>query len=349
MKYMRRRQKKDEKDTTFEEIVHDYLQYRKIEAGSEDDTALRFMLDVEILQDYAAPLSELSLKYWDVDDEYHGGDSYLAVGGGNNGGYSAVVERYAESVRSRIRLQTKVTQVEYGRRQQMRHVEVYCVDALSGQDLSPICAKHVIVTLPLGVLQEGSVTFSPELPEVKRKAICALGNGLMNKVALYWDHLKEGDVFWPKGNDWILSLAPPNSPGISEFYNPCRLDDNQRCLIGFVVGEKAEEMEQMSDFEIIEEALTTLRGMFGVDNVPAPSKSLVTRWKADEFSRGSYSFQKVGSRGSSSRRNLASSVKECLWFAGEATDVRFPSTTHGAYLSGEKAAKGALSVLRRGF
>ena len=41
----------------------------------------------------------------------------------------------------------------------------------------------VIITLPLGCLKAGDVTFQPALPEWKTDAIAKLGNGNLNKVA----------------------------------------------------------------------------------------------------------------------------------------------------------------------
>ena len=40
----------------------------------------------------------------------------------------------------------------------------------------------VIITLPLGCLKAGDITFQPALPEWKTDAIAKLGNGNLNKV-----------------------------------------------------------------------------------------------------------------------------------------------------------------------
>lgn len=41
-----------------------------------------------------------------------------------------------------------------------------------------------------------------------------------------------------------------------------------------------------------------LQGIFGNQVVPQPRESVVTRWRADPWARGSYSFVAVGSSGS---------------------------------------------------
>ena len=108
-------------------------------------------------------------------------------------------------------------------------------------------------------------------------------------------------------------------------------------MVGFVYGARAFSMEKLSDDEMVAEALASLRIMFGEDNVPEPTKAVVTRWGLDEFALGGYSFQKLGST-PKNRKDLEKNVKGQLWFAGEATHSLYPSTTHGALLSGEKAA-----------
>lgn len=343
MKYMRRRQKNNGPDTSLESVVLDYCRAKEIEPGSDKDHALRWMLDAEIVQEYAAELNELSLKYWDIDDELSGDDSYLAVG--NGGGYSSVVESYAMDIKENIRINTKVKKVDYCGED---WIALNCVDRSTGEKCGTIRARCAIVTLPLGVLQARNVTFVPELPKAKREAIQALGNGLMNKVALYWEGIEEeSDIFWPRNKEWILQLTP-NDAGrdlITEFYNPGCFDSKQRLLLGFIIGEAARRMEALDDAEIAERAIQSLQSIFGKNVVPPPSKVLVTRWEADEYSRGSYSFQKVGSH-EHSRRDLARPVGNRLFFAGEATDQKFPATTHGALLSGKRAGRAVVSQLK---
>lgn len=306
MKYMRRRQKNNKPDTSLESVVVDYCRAKEIEPGSDEDHALRWILDAEIVQEYAAGLKELSLKYWDIDDELSGDDSYLAVG--NGGGYSSVVESYAKSIKEKIRLRTKVKKVDYC---DGDCITLNCADT---EECGTIRARCAIITLPLGVLQAGNVAFVPKLPNSKREAIQALGNGLMNKVALCWEGMKESDIFWPRNKEWILRFTPSDAGSdlITEFYNPGCFDSKQRVLIGFIIGEAARRMEELDDVQIADWAIQSLQSIFGKDAVPPPSKVLVTKLEADEYSRGSYSFQKVGSH-EHSRRDLAKPVSNRLF------------------------------------
>ena len=67
-------------------------------------------------------------------------------------------------------------------------------------------------------------------------------------------------------------------------------------------------------------------------------------WSDDPFSRGAYSYIKVG--GLSARAALASPVEKTLFFAGEATATDGQGgTVNGALVTGERAAREAATAL----
>jgi monoamine oxidase len=107
-------------------------------------------------------------------------------------------------------------------------------------------------------------------------------------------------------------------------------------LLGFNAGEEAERVESMDDDDIVAEAMKVLRLIFG-DEIPAPSAVLVSRWGADPFSRGAYSFLGVGAT-LDDRQALGKTEHTRLYFAGEATSVEAAATIHGAYSEGRRAA-----------
>ncbi len=66
-------------------------------------------------------------------------------------------------------------------------------------------------------------------------------------------------------------------------------------------------------------------------------KGYVHDWQADPFSRGAYSYAKVG--GDGAQRALTEPLERTLFFAGEATDYYgHHGTVHGAIASGQRAA-----------
>jgi monoamine oxidase len=68
-----------------------------------------------------------------------------------------------------------------------------------------------------------------------------------------------------------------------------------------------------------------------------------TAWASDPWPLGSYSHALPGHAGA--RARLAEPVDGRLFFAGEATSANVFSTTHGAWMSGERAAEEALAAL----
>jgi monoamine oxidase len=81
----------------------------------------------------------------------------------------------------------------------------------------------------------------------------------------------------------------------------------------------------------------TLRAIYGTA-VPEPTGYLVTRWASDPFALGAYSFLPIDAT-PDDRATLAQPAGATLFFAGEATSVNSPATVHGAYASGQRAAR----------
>ena len=79
--------------------------------------------------------------------------------------------------------------------------------------------------------------------------------------------------------------------------------------------------------------------------VPTPTASLVTRWDTDTWSRGSYSSLPAGTS-PAVRRTLADAILGGrIALAGEYASTAYPSTTTGAYLSGQHAARRLLDLV----
>lgn len=83
----------------------------------------------------------------------------------------------------------------------------------------------------------------------------------------------------------------------------------------------------------------------------------MTRWRQDEYARGSYSYVAAGSSGNdydflaapvSPARNGPMVPRPRLFFAGEHTMRNYPATVHGALLSGlREAGKVIFGLTRR--
>ena len=108
-------------------------------------------------------------------------------------------------------------------------------------------------------------------------------------------------------------------------------------LMAIVGGNYAYELEKSSDRTIVHRLMEILRRIFG-SSIPQPTHTLLTRWANDPFSFGSYVFVPIHQT-ASYFDDLARPVDQRLFFAGEGTMRRFPTTIHGAYLSGIREAK----------
>jgi len=88
------------------------------------------------------------------------------------GGYGQLANGLASSPTILdIRYNHGVKQIKYVEQQNRRIAEDESIQA-----------DAVVLTVPLGVLKSGRITFEPELPAQKTDAISRLGFGLLNKV-----------------------------------------------------------------------------------------------------------------------------------------------------------------------
>ena len=106
----------------------------------------------------------------------------------------------------------------------------------------------------------------------------------------------------------------------------------------FNAGKFARAIETMTDAEVTASATAALKPAF--PKVSAPIGMLRSAWSVDPFALGSYSFIGVGS--SPADRDALAAPEGRRFFAGEACSRDHAGTVHGAYSSGEAAAKAVL-------
>ena len=118
-------------------------------------------------------------------------------------------------------------------------------------------------------------------------------------------------------------------------------------ITGWAPFHSAEELSGHDAAIIFSSACQTLGGLFhlGEQQVEDLVESAAFHdWQRDPFSRGAYSYVKVG--GDSAQADLAAPIEHTLFFAGEAADVSgYHGTVHGAIASGRRAAR---QILERG-
>jgi len=291
----------------------------------------------------ATPLNNLSLKHWDQDDGFAFTGSHLTV----RNGYSCVPVALSEGLD--IKLNTAVRQVRYNQ----QGVEVTTSNARNNTNPVTYKADCVLCTLPLGVLKQSisssasspnTVTFNPPLPDWKKEAVQRLGYGNLNKVVLCFDR-----IFWDNTSNLFghVGSTTASRGELFLFWNLYKAP----VLLALVAGEAAAIMENVSDDVIVGRCIAVLKGIFGTTNVPTPKETVVTRWRADPWSRGSYSFVSTGSSGNDydilatpvipgnpAKGNDMIKNPPRIFFGGEHTIRNYPATVHGALLSGLREA-----------
>ena len=295
-------------DHSLWDAVRSELNYSSLSA--DDRKRVDFILNTTYEHEYGGSVKELSALWFDSGDAYSGSESLFIDG------YRVLVEHLSKG------LDIKRGQI------------VSSIDS-SGERVAlkagnrTYHADHVIVTVPLGVLKSGAIEFYPELPAGKSQAIEGIGVGVLNKCCL-----KFPVAFWDTDLDW-LNYVPDQHGQWAEWVSLARAT-KAPILIGFNAADFGREIERWTDTEIVQDAMKTLRVMFGND-IPEPTDWAITRWATDPFALGAYSCNVLGST-PSMRNDLASSIDGKLFFAGEATDDQFYQTVHGAYASGLRAA-----------
>ena len=301
-----------DQDSSVRSTIEDQLDWASL--SEADKALLGFISNSTVEQEYAGSRNEFSTYWFDSMSGYDGEDAVFADG------YRTLVNYLASNLN-----------IQLG--QIVKSINSSTAQVNVTTNKGSFTADRVIITVPLGVLKKGVIKFTPALPSKKTTAIAKLGMGNFNKC-----YLRFPSQFWPE-EDWLEYIPRQSEHGKwSQWLNLGRLTD-QPILLGFNAGDFGGEIEAWSDAQIVTSAMQRLRQIFG-DDIPDPIGVQITRWSQDPFSYGAYSFFKLGST-PVMRDDLAAPVGNRLFFAGEATHKQMFATTHGAYLSGLKAANQA--------
>jgi monoamine oxidase len=189
-------------------------------------------------------------------------------------------------------------------------------------------ADHIVITLPLGVLQAGAVDFHPALPEEKRATIHHLRMGPVIKLVYQFDA--------PLVPENIMAVYSAGTPPM--WWSPSfGHDTDQVVWTAFASGDYARELLALGEEGALKAALETLKYEVNRPDLK-PIKTHLVNWPADPFALGGYSVATPGH--ADARHILAHPVADKLFWAGEATAPGTgAATVHGAYSSGKRAAQ----------
>jgi monoamine oxidase len=210
---------------------------------------------------------------------------------------------------------------------------------------SRVEAGAVVVTLPVGVLQAapeepGACRFDPEPPGL-RKALGQLAMGCVTRLVVQFR-----EVPW-QALDELSFLHLGGSPfNVWWTVYPFRFP----LAVAWSGGPPSMEMTGKKPEDVAASAFRALAEQLGISRRRVESRVenfWLHDWNADPFSRGAYSYARVG--GSKTAKNLSKPVEGTLFFAGEATDIEGRTgTVEGAIATGLRAAKQVGRRLRHG-
>ncbi len=293
-----------------EAFYNNYPQY-------QNDRLWTYMLSAYLEFDIGGAIAQLSSQDFYDDEAFDGTDLLIT------NGYDKVANHLAQNLE--VRLNTKVAAVDFS-------AELITVQA--GQEVFE--ADYALLTVPLGVLKQEVIAFTPSLSQGIAQAVDSLQMGTVNKFLCTWD-----SAFWDTDLQYI-GFTPETKGKFNYFMNLKKFSD-MNALMGFTFGEYSELTESMSDAQIVNEIMSHLKAIYGND-IPNPNDMLRTKWVSNEYSFGSYSFVAKGAR-SSSFEQFEQQIDDKLFFAGEHTSRDYRGTVHGAYLSGLREAEKIAQLL----
>jgi monoamine oxidase len=249
-------------------------------------------------------------------------------------GYSLITQTLhdqAVAAGAKFQLDTVVHEVRWKRNQ----VEVVTNTSFK--------ARHILITLPLSLLQAGSVRFTPSITE-KQAAAKAIAMGGVVKVILrfrepFWKDLTvPGERNVSEDLKELTFIHAPQEP-LPTWWT--QFPAEAPLLAGWAGGPRVERLAHESDDALLDHSLQVLTHIFQTPKnfLEAKLEAFYTHnWQTDPFSTGAYSYIPIG--GIDAQAELARPVEDTLFFAGEATNTEgHQGTVHGAIATGLRAAR----------
>jgi len=317
-------------------LVHDY--HSLVLLTNEEDISLAAVLrrkgwdfqaisvaDVLFAQTYCADIDSISVLDLLRERSFDAGDSEFRV----CEGYSELLRCVSQSLK--IELDACVRTITWKPKSgaQLIKIEIHPHQQHSS---STIFARKCVVTVPVGVLQAEVIKFDPPLGKAKQGAIESFQMNSATKLLYMFD-----SCLW---DDELTYMCQPDlaarwwTPGYGRH-------SNQHIICCYVTDKRAAIIDNMEEPEALNLVLKELAKLLGTsfDELQTHCKSAKRiSWATEPFTLGGYANSIPGRI--DARIELAASVDDVLFFAGEATAFDSnPQTVHGAFDSGVRVAK----------
>lgn len=290
------------------------------------------IMNAEIGNQYGTSNDRLSIRgASSQQNNFEGGSGIYVVQGQS---HITILNSVFASIRDKIKHNTPVSSIDYtGALVEIRDT--------NGEVHS---AEKVIITVPISILKDGDISFTPTLSGSKLNAIQNLGMDAGMKVAIAFNA-----NFWGADTTSIISDGV-----VPRYYAPgLGRSNSNSVLTAYIMGEQAEFLNNFEDKQIYESLLAELDVLYhgNASRLVARDKEeniqgVVKNWTKEPYIKGAYSYPKVGS--SLAREILALPVDNRLFFAGEATGLKGDfGTVQGALTSAERVLEEIVEAIAK--
>lgn len=284
---------------------------------------------------------EKALETYKIDFEYTGNAARTSFNGwgyydkdyfvADPRGYGVFLRLMSLPFRHKIQLSKRVVHIR-------RFVNSVLVTLEDGDRYQ---AEFVLCTFSNGVLQSGSVKFSPPFPNFKKKSLAKVPMGYYTKV-----FVKFARKFWDD-NEYIL-FASDRDDGYfhtwQDLKRPAIFPTSSGMLLMTCTAETSFRVERMTKSELMKEIDGIMKKVYGA-RVPFPDDVFLSKWSTNNFTQGAYPNPIVGAK-REDYANIASNLGR-LFFAGDGTTFETFGFAHGAMLTGAKKAHQIMNCIWR--
>ncbi|MGB0712417.1 MAG: flavin monoamine oxidase family protein [Gammaproteobacteria bacterium] len=232
------------------------------------------------------------------------------------------------AIRDRIRINTRVSHIDYSGGVAGRGVRLSTTDGIQHQ------ADAVLITVPTQVLKDGDIRFTPDLPADKRAAI---------EQAEVWGGIKVFIEFSERFFPAFLEFPDSDTRnGQRLYYDAAYGQDSHHHVLGlFAVGQQARRYQGLSATDLKARVLGELDAVFAGRASKTYVQHVTQDWSREPHIRSAYLSDHADWR---IPRRLARSVDDRLYFAGEAcTEGEDWGGVHDAARSAREAVERLLS------
>ncbi len=247
----------------------------------------------------------------------------------------AIISRFS-NVQLSVKLNTPITAINYASDPII----------LTAKDGTTYEANKVIVTVPVSMLKNNSISFTPGLPASMTGSLAKLGMGASMRAVL---EFKKN--FWGETAGFIFG-----SSNMPEYFSMGLGRSKLNTTLSVTVsGNKAVQYSALGD-GVIDAILADLdliyagQGSLLIRQDIATLKNIFVRedWTKIDYILGGYSYPLPGAS-MADRKAIGQPVNSKLFFAGEATDVSgMAGMVNGALASGERAAQEVIDAIKAG-